>query len=144
MGSRFGGAKLLHPLADGTPLGVASARNLVLAISDVVAIVRTGDFPLADLLEQEGCRIGMCADASRGMGASLAYGVGMCANAGAWLVALADMPRIRTETIGSVVQQLMAGAGLVAPVYHGRRGHPVGISRRFRSELMALGDDFGA
>jgi len=32
----------------------------------------------------------------------------------------------------------------VAPVYQGRRGHPVGISHRFRSELTALGDDFGA
>ena len=144
IGSRFGGAKLLHPLVDGTPLGVAAARNLLAAVSDVVAVVRTGDFPLADLLEAEGCRIGMCADASRGMGASLAYGVGMCRNAHGWLVALADMPRIKPETISSIAQRLMAGADLVAPVYQGRRGHPVGISRRFRTDLTALGDDFGA
>ncbi|MEK7877302.1 MAG: NTP transferase domain-containing protein, partial [Pseudomonadota bacterium] len=34
-GSRFGGDKLLHPLADGTPMGVQGARNLLAAVPDV-------------------------------------------------------------------------------------------------------------
>ena len=37
---RFGGGKLLHALADGTPLGVASARHLLAVLPDVLAVVR--------------------------------------------------------------------------------------------------------
>ena len=143
-GSRFGGEKLLHPLADGTPIGVAAARQLLAVVSDVVAVVRPGDFPLADLLEQEGCRVSVCAQASRGMGASLAHGVGMCRNAGGWLIALADMPRIKSATIASIAAELLAGKDLVAPVHHGKRGHPIGIGKRFSAQLLALDGDFGA
>ena len=41
--SRFGSHKLLHPLPDGTPLGVASARVMRFVLDRVVAVVRTGD-----------------------------------------------------------------------------------------------------
>ena len=41
--SRFGGAKLGHPLPDGTPIGVASARNLAGAGLDrCLAVVAPG------------------------------------------------------------------------------------------------------
>ena len=51
-GSRFGGDKLLQPLASGTALGAAAARNLIAAGLQVVAVVRPGDVALADLLER--------------------------------------------------------------------------------------------
>ena len=143
-GSRFGGDKLLHPLPDGTPIGVAAARNLLAAVPDVVAVVRPGDFPLADLLEQEGCRVTVCPHAARGMGASLAHGVGACRNADGWLVALADMPSIKSATVTLVVRELEAGRDLIAPTYQGQRGHPVGFGKRFGAQLTALDGDAGA
>ena len=143
-GSRFGGDKLLHPLPDGTSIGVAAARNLLAAVPDVVAIVRPGDFPLADLFEQEGCYVTVCPSAARGMGASLAEGVSARRNAAGWIVALADMPSIKSATIASIVRELEAGRDLVAPVYKGQRGHPVGFGKRFGAQLMALDGDAGA
>ena len=143
-GSRFGGDKLLHPLPDGTPIGVAAARNLLAAVPDVIAVVRPGDFPLADLLEQEGCRVTVCPHAARGMGASLAHGVGACRNVDGWLVALADMPSIKTATIALVVRELEAGRDLIAPTYQGQRGHPVGFGKRVGAQLAALDGDAGA
>lgn len=143
-GSRFGGDKLLHPLPDGTPIGVAAARNLLAAVPEVVAVVRPGDFPLADLLEQEGCRVTVCPHAARGMGASLAHGVSACRGADGWLIALADMPLIKSATIAAIVRELEAGRNLVAPVYQGKRGHPVGLSKRFGAQLLALDGDAGA
>src|SRR5690348_6268185 len=56
-GTRFGGGKLLHPLEDGVAIAAHAARNLVNAGLDVTAVVRAGDFPLADMLEQEGCYV---------------------------------------------------------------------------------------
>jgi len=142
--SRFGGDKLLHPLEDGVAIGAHAARHLIAAGLDVVAVVRPGDFPLYDMFEQEGCSVTFCPHAARGMGASLAHGVGFFRNAGGWVIALGDMPRIRPGTIRLVVQALQEGAAMAAPVYRGARGHPVGFGSQFGSELMALSGDSGA
>ena len=143
-GARFGGGKLLHPLEDGVAIAAHAARNLIAAGLEVMAVVRPGDFPVYELLEQEGCTVTMCPDATLGMGVSLAHGVAMTKDAGGWIVALADMPRIKPETIAHVAQALAAGAKITAPEYQGDRGHPVGFGKRFRHELQALTGDSGA
>ena len=143
-GSRFGGEKLLHPLEDGVAIAAHSARNLLAALPDVVAVVRWGDFPLYDMLEQEGCRVTMFKDAARGMGASLAHGVGEARAADGWVIALADMPRISADSIRKVVAALERGALIAAPAYQGARGHPVGFGAAMRDELLALNEDQGA
>lgn len=143
-GSRFGGGKLLHPLDDGVAIAAHAARHLLAAGLEVTAVVRPGDFPVAELLEQEGCMVTVCAEAAQGMGVSLAHGVAATRDAGGWVVALADMPRIRPETIARVVQALGAGAEIAAPSYQGDRGHPVGFGKRFLHDLQGLSGDSGA
>lgn len=143
-GARFGGGKLLHPLDDGTAIAAHAARNLIAAGLEVTAVIRPGDSPLRELLETEGCTVTVCADAAQGMGVSLAHGVNTTRDAAGWIVALADMPRIRPTTIARVAQALAAGADIAAPAYQGDRGHPVGFSRRFLPELQALIGDSGA
>ena len=143
-GSRFGGDKLLHPLGDGVAIAAHAARNLLAVLPDVVAVVRWGDFPLYEMLEQEGCQVTMFQGAARGMGASLAHGIGQARAADGWVIALADMPRIAPNTIGSIVAALEEGATVAAPVHAGERGHPVGFGGALREELLALDGDQGA
>lgn len=143
-GSRFGGDKLLHPLADGVAIAAHAARNLAAAGLSVTAVVRPGDFPLADMLEQEGCHVTMCPDAAQGMGASLAHAIRAERNAGGWVVALADMPRIRPDTIKRIAEAVGAGAAIAAPRFQGTRGHPVGFAARLGNELVSLTGDSGA
>ncbi|MBX3666284.1 MAG: nucleotidyltransferase family protein [Burkholderiales bacterium] len=143
-GRRFGGGKLLHPLEDGVAMAAHAVRNLLAAGLPVTAVVRPGDIALAELLEREGCRVTICPDADRGMGLSLAHGVTVAREAGGWVVALADMPRIRPATIARIAQALAAGADIAAPAYRGDRGHPVAFGRRFLDELRALTGDSGA
>ena len=143
-GTRFGGDKLVHPLADGVAIAAHAARNLLAARLEVVAVVRPGDFPLADLLEQEGCYVTVCADAARGMGHTLAHGIASARDAQGWVVALADMPRIRPATITTIAEAIVEGAAIAAPAYHGERGHPVGFGSSLRGELLALSGDSGA
>jgi len=143
-GARFGGEKLLHPLEDGVAIAAHAARNLLAATPDVIAVVRWGDFPLYDMLEQEGCQVTMFQGAERGMGASLAHGVAQARGADGWLVALADMPRIAPGTIRAVIDALRQGALIAAPVHKGERGHPVGFGAALRDELLALDGDQGA
>ena len=143
-GSRFGGEKLLHPLEDGVAIAAHAARNLLAATPEVIAVVRWGDFPLYDMLEQEGCQVTMFQGAARGMGASLAHGVAQARGADGWVIALADMPGIAPDTIKRVIAALEEGASIAAPVHKGERGHPVGFGAQLRDELLALDGDQGA
>lgn len=141
---RFGADKLLHPLADGTPIAVASARALRKVLPRTIAVVRHGHDILADLLASEGVEVVEAPVVEEGMGYSLAAGVAATRDATGWLVALADMPFVQGGSIRRVAAALGAGADLVAPAYQGRRGHPVGFSQRFRGSLLALAGDAGA
>ena len=141
---RFGSDKLLHPLAGGTPVAAATLANLHFALPHVIAVVRPGATMLENLLSEAGATVILCPNADEGMGASLAAAVGVSGDVPGWVIALADMPYIRPETIVKIVESLAAGTAIVAPAYHGERGHPVGVSARFRAQLEALRGDEGA
>ena len=142
--SRFGGDKLLQPLPDGTPIGVAAARSLLQGVDRGVAVVRAGDEELARLLSAAGMRVEVCQDAAEGMGASLAHGVNSARDANGWLIALADMPFVQGETTRGVAHLIKTGAAIAAPFHLGKRGHPVGFSRYFSAALSELQGDCGA
>ncbi len=142
--SRFGSDKLQHPLPHGVPIAVQAARHLLSQLPRVVAVVRPGADDTARVLAAEGCQVVVCPNAEEGMGASLACAARAAGEARGYVVALADMPFVRPSSIAAVRESLEAGAVLAAPYYRRRRGHPVGISGRFRAELAALSGDEGA
>lgn len=143
-GRRFGSDKLLHPLPDGTPMALASAAILRAVVPRTVAVIAADNAPLAQLFAEHGIETAIAEYADSGMGASLAAGVAATTGAGGWLVALGDMPYIQAQTAARVAGALRAGARLAAPGYQGQRGHPVGFSAWFRTELLALRGDQGA
>jgi len=142
-GDRFGGGKLLSTLPDGRPIALAAARNLQPACDRLLVVLRPGDTALADLLTADGFAVMVCHDAEAGMGHSLAAGVRASPEAGAWIVALADMPYIQSTSHHGVAARLRAGDSLVATKFQGRRGHPVGFSGRWRDQLSVLTGDQG-
>lgn len=136
--------KLLAPLADGSLVACAAARALLATLSNVMAVVRPGAEALAHVLNEAGCNVIFCAEAERGMGATLAAGVRATAESEGWIVALADMPWIASTTIEALARRLDGGASIVAPVYRGRRGHPVGFGAKYCEALSSLDGDVGA
>jgi molybdenum cofactor cytidylyltransferase len=144
--------KLLEPAPAGAhagaPIAVAALRNLRAAVDDVIVVVRPADGDaqrqLHALLTAEGAELVVCLDAGAGMGHSLACGVRARANAGGWLIALADMPAVAARTIIAVRDAVLRGAPAAAPVHAGQRGHPVGFGRVCRDALLALTGDAGA
>lgn len=113
---------------DGTR-SVRAAQTLKSGVDRCLAVVRPGDVALAGLFETEALDVALSPRADDGMGASLAFGVAAAPDADGWIVALADMPFVRRETVRTVAGMLRAGAWIAAPSRQGRRGHPVGISR---------------
>jgi molybdenum cofactor cytidylyltransferase len=142
--SRFGSDKLRHALPHGVPIAVQSARIFKLELSRVVAVVKPGSAELVDALKEEGCEVVVCENAAEGMGASLACAARAAGEADGYLVALGDMPFLRRTSIAAVRDALVNGAPLVAPYFRTRRGHPVGIGKRFYEDLLSLRGDEGA
>lgn len=139
---RFGADKLL---AGEEPVAVRAARNLLQGVAHVLAVVPPGRAALAEALAAAGCEILETDRTALGMGSSLAAGVEASLAAGAWIVALGDMPAIEPRTVLAVRQALEAGAPIAAPYdTKGRRGHPVGFAAALRDELLALHGDAGA
>ncbi len=141
---RYGANKLIQRLPDGTLIAVAAGRNLRAALPESIAVVRPDVPELADALLKEGLRVVICDTAHLGMGASLAHAVRATIDADGWVVALADMPFILPESIRAVAREIQAGRAIVATRYAGERGHPVGFTSRYRTELASLSGDEGA
>lgn len=141
---RFGADKMLYPLADGTPMALASAKALRSVLPRTVAVIRKDHHSLAALFAAHGIETVVAEQADAGMGASLAAGIAATVNAPGWVVALGDMPFIHARTIGCIAEEVRRGAAVAAPVYHGQRGHPVGFSAQYGKELSKLCGDEGA
>jgi len=141
---RFGTPKLLHPMADGVPVGIAAARVMKQALSRVIVVVRPSDHQLRRAFSEIGLKVVQNSHAASGIGTSVAAGVSAAANASGCIIALADMPWVKAATVTLLDQRLHHGASMVAPAYRGRRGNPVGFAANWFPELTELSGDFGA
>lgn len=135
--------KLRQSMPDGRGIAQTAAANLLEAVETVVAVVRPDAPALALELEALGCTVVVCHDAADGMGNSLRCGLQVCPADG-WVIALADMPRVRPSTIAALFEALRRGADIVAPICEGRRGNPVGFAARHLPELLEMSGDEGA
>jgi len=146
---RFGASnKLLQPMADGRPIALAAAQNLIQAIPTCIAVVRPENTALAALLQQAGLTVFACKENEQEMADSLSAAIRFSANFEAashgFVIALADMPYIQPATISTVANRLNSSESIIIPTYHGQRGHPVGFAAKYRSELENLQGDEGA
>ncbi|HSW17572.1 MAG TPA: NTP transferase domain-containing protein [Ramlibacter sp.] len=78
-----------------------------------------------------------------GMGDSIAAAVRATRGAAGWLVLPGDLPLVQPATLRAVARALAAHE-VVAPVYQGQRGHPVGFSAACGDELASLSGAQGA
>jgi molybdenum cofactor cytidylyltransferase len=147
-GSRFDPSgvqnKLLQPLVSGGSVAITTAESLLKVLPDVMAVVRPGVEQLAERLRAVGCKVSFCPTADQGMAASLVHGLSHTRDAEGWLIALADMPYVRTSTIQALVAAVEDGAQVAVATYQGRRGNPIVFSRTCLQALLTLHGDEGA
>lgn len=136
---RMGRAKLNLPWNDLTVIGHVVRTLDAAGVNEIVAV--TG----ADREAIEQALIGLpartihnarCAEDS--MILSLQAGIGgFSADTAAFLVALGDQPQIEVQVVRLVIERYRStGAGLVAPSFGGRRGHPWLVARPLWDDLL--------
>ncbi|MBI1684844.1 nucleotidyltransferase family protein [Caulobacter hibisci] len=145
---RFGGGKLAADYRGRPLLDHALDAALDAPARTVTVALRPGDAASLALVEaRPDARLRPLAapDADEGLGASLRTAIlALPADADGAFVFLGDMPLIPRGLAARLAQALDAGAGIVAPVQAGRRGHPVLFARRWFDDLAALSGDRGA
>ncbi|MGI8840954.1 MAG: nucleotidyltransferase family protein [Caulobacteraceae bacterium] len=151
-GTRFGGGKLTAPWRGGLLIDGALAAAFAAPVRSVVVV--TGADPAvgpaarafaAGRGEAARLRLVHAADHADGMAASLRAGIESLPpdTAGAF-VFLGDMPAIPTAILQPLANAMAGGAQAAAPVFEGRRGHPVLFGRALFDALGALTGDEGA
>jgi molybdenum cofactor cytidylyltransferase len=123
----------------GTTLACVLASRLSLVVVTTAPLMAAA----AETVAQRDIVLLSAAEAARGMGSTIAAGVGARADANGWLVLPADMPLVQPATLRAVADTLAEHA--IAYAQHaGRRGHPVGFGAELFSELVRLDGDEGA
>jgi molybdenum cofactor cytidylyltransferase len=150
-GSRFGGGKLLAPGGDGVLLDGALAAAFA-APAAMVSVVWGADPRVAEaaraFAERAGetgrLRLVEAVDHADGLSASLRAGLAaLSADCAGAFVFLGDMPRIPAAVLAPLAERLRAGALAAAPVFEGRRGHPVLFAAALFETLKGLAGDRG-
>ncbi len=141
--------KLLARLPDGRTVAAASARALCAVLEHVAVVVPARGTLLEASLSDLPVDLVRNPRAKEGMGASIAVGIAALdahfPAAKGWIIALGDMPFVMPRTIVALAEAFVAGGHrIVAPVYRGRRGHPVVFDRSLTAELIGLEGDVGA
>lgn len=137
--------KLLQLLPSGMTVAGSSAANMLSVLPNTLAVISANGNPIASLLALTGCETTVCHDAQNGLASSLVHALQHIPDDRAgWVIALADMPFIQTESIAAIVQALNNGAGIAVPTFQGKRGNPVGFSHQYLTQLLALTGDQGA
>ena len=142
--SRFGKDKLLQRLPNHKTVVASTVENLKNATPNVITVIRPEHSQLETELQGLGIRIVVNQHASSGMASSIVAGILASQQADGWIIALADMPWVKSETICRIKEKLLQGKSIVVPVYENRRGNPVGFSKQWKEELLKLQGDMGA
>ena len=146
-GSRFGGGKLLAQYR-GAPLLHAALAAARAAPGGEITVVTGADgeaVAAAVAAFDPTIRLVHAPDHAEGMAASLRTGIASLGpDVEAAFVFLGDMPRVPHAVLAPLAEAVAAGAPAAAPVFQGRRGNPVVLSRALFGEVAQLRGDVGA
>ena len=147
--SRMKGQHKLLREIDGVPLVRRTAERLLASrASGLSIVINPQNTAIQDVLKGAGADLVFARDAASGLAASLRAGINaLPPEAGAVIVALADMPEITAQDIDALIAGYdpAGGAAIVAPVApNGKRGNPVLFDKRYFESLAGLEGDSGA
>jgi len=142
---RMGCQKLLLPFGSKTVIGHVVHELLRSDLDAVYVVVGHEGNRISEELFRNLVTVVTNPDYKLGMLSSVRCGLqAVSQHCDKVLVALGDQPAITSELVNEMVQSFStADKGILVPVYHGERGHPILFSTRYRDEIMTSFDDSG-
>ena len=144
--SRLGRPKLVLKVGGEPILGMVLKALRESSVNEVVVVLGgdAGAIRSAVKFEQE--KIVSNPGYESGMSSSLKLGLVRASEAAdAVVIVLGDQPFLSAHTVDKLADGFRrAGARIVVPVFHGRRGNPVLFAKSMFNELMEINGDFGA
>jgi len=144
MAHRMGRPKLLLPFGDDLVIQYVARSVAAADVDETVVVVGYQRAEMETALSNLPIRIVFNPDYAQGEMLSSIQAVLRAVSpvATAALVFLGDQPEITTAILNQIIAAIRCtGDRICLPVYGGRRGHPVGLPRRFWPEVLALGRD---
>jgi molybdenum cofactor cytidylyltransferase len=143
LSQRMGAFKQLLPYGDHTVIEQVVSVLLACAIDQVVVVTGHRHPEVEQVLQKWNVRVSFNPNYIDGMLTSLQYGWRVVPrDTTAVMHVLGDQPQIEKPVVAQLIAHYRAqNAGIVVPVFGGRRGHPILLSTRYRDEILALGKD---
>ncbi|MFH1571405.1 MAG: nucleotidyltransferase family protein [Gemmatimonadota bacterium] len=137
---RMGSFKQLLPLDRERTVIEVVVERVRASVSRVIVVLGHRASEVASLLAGLDVATVLNPRYAEGMLSSVQCGVSAAGGASGYLICLADQPGIAPATVTAILAAASStGRGIVVPTHQGRRGHPVYIAARYRSEILALG-----
>ncbi|MGE5836840.1 MAG: nucleotidyltransferase family protein [Acidobacteriota bacterium] len=133
---RFGGGKLIADI-DGEPLLNRTLRSLIDGgVEKLVVVLAPGaTFTTVQLLSDPRVRRVVNPNPERGMFSSIL--IGLAAEDGDPILVLpGDMPFVKAETVGAMLNEATRTGRIVSPRFGGRHGHPVAFPGTLKAEIL--------
>lgn len=142
---RMGSQKLLLPFGKTTVIGHVVDELLRSELDGVYVVVGHEGNRISEELSGRSGTIVTNPDYKLGMLSSVRCGLqALPQQCEKVLVVLGDQPAITSELVNQMVQSSSTtDKGILAPVYDGKRGHPILLSTRYRDEIMTSFDNAG-
>jgi molybdenum cofactor cytidylyltransferase len=148
---RMGRPKLLLPFRGGPLVAAVVSALRAGGVDGIVLVTATDDEELRTWARQAGVATAVNPAPERGMLSSIQEGIAALGGADALarrgdvlLVAPADLPLLRPESVAELLRRMAAPEALLAvPIYQGRRGHPLAIAPVLIPEILLLDPEIG-
>ncbi len=149
---RFGRKNKLFLRYGSETILEASVKHILDSrVDGTVVVVGHQADRVKDILKKYSCPTVINPNYREGMGSSVVVGIdywleriGRSPTAG-FLFTLSDQPSIPTAVIDKLIDKYRdTGAGIVVPVFNGRRGHPSILNQKYADEIRQAAGRWGA
>lgn len=142
---RMGRPKLLLPYGNETIIEAVIRNVSVSRLDGILVVLGSHSRSIGDKIRSSAVKKVINRNYREGMFSSVLCGLAsLPRSARAAALLLADQPGIPGEVIDSLIESFRrSDKGLVVPVYRKRRGHPLLLDLKYRSEVEALAPDVG-
>lgn len=137
---RMGKPKMLLPFRGMTMIEKVISGIRSAGIEKILVVIGAEKEKLSLLLQKNSVHFCENINYREGMLSSVICAVrNLPPETAAMLVFPGDQPLIRPSTTGMVIEKYNSSKnGIVIPVYHGRRGHPLLVDKKYFNEIMLL------